>query len=182
MAVDPETVSLMGTYRVGYLPPKPESLAPGELYIEVAPSGGGAPRLWVGIPSAQDFSGNVGFLGQASTGEDVAPINIDVPLCYQEGDALCCTMGNWTGQPDTYAWQWQLDGVDAGDGTDTYLLALPDDIGRTAVCIVTASNAIGTTEGPPSNAVVVTEPVAVAAEAVEPADKPAEPVEPVEGR
>jgi hypothetical protein len=180
MAVDPETVSLMGTYRIGYLPPKAESLSPGELYIEVAPAGGGAPRLWVGIPAAQDFSGNVGFLGQASTGEDIAPINIDVPYVGQAGDTLTCTMGNWTGQPDTYVYQWQLDGTAAGDGTDTHLLALPDDIGRTAVCIVTASNAIGTTEGPPSNEVVVTEPVAVAAETVEPAEKPAEPAKSIE--
>ena len=93
-----------------------------------------------------------------TTGEDIAPVNIDVPHCYQDGDTLTCTMGNWTGQPDTYAWQWQLDGVDAGDGTDTYLLALPDDIGRTAICIVTASNAIGTEVAPPSNPVVVADP------------------------
>jgi hypothetical protein len=163
-AVDPETVTLMGTYRVGYLPPKPESLAPGELYIEVAPTGGGAPRLWVGIPAAQDFSGNVGFLGQATTGEDIAPVNLDVPYVSQTGDTLTCTMGNWTGQPDTYAYAWQLDGVDAGGGTNTYVLALPDDIGRTATCIVTASNAIGTTEAAPSNGVVVVDPAPVVEE------------------
>ena len=180
MAVDPETVSLMGTYRVGYLPPKAESLSPGELYIEVAPAGGGAPRLWVGIPAAQDFSGNVGFLGQASTGEDMAPVNIDVPYVGQTGDTLTCTMGNWTGQPDTYAYQWQLDGTDVGADADTYTIAAPDDVGRAAVCIVTASNAVGTTEGPPSNEVVVTEPVAVAADAAEHAEKPAEPAKPTE--
>jgi hypothetical protein len=152
----------MGTYRIGYLPPKPESLSPGELYIEVAPAGGGAPRLWVGIPPAQDFSGNVGFLGQATTGEDVAPVNLDVPHASQAGDTLTCTMGNWTGQPDTYAWQWQLDGTDAGDGTNTYVLALPDDIGRTATCIVTASNAIGTEVAPPSNPLVIADPAVLA--------------------
>ena len=155
MAVDPETVSLMSTYRVGYLPPKPESLSPGELYIEVAPAGGGAPRLWVGIPAAQDFSGNVGLLGQAQTGEDVAPINIDVPHCYQEGASLTCTMGNWTGQPDVYAYQWKLDGTtDIGDGSQSYT-PTPDDAGHTVTCVVSATNAIGTTEAPPSNGVGV---------------------------
>ena len=158
MAVDLQTVSLMSTYRVGFLPPASGSLGPGELYVEVMPPGGGAPRLWVGIPKTLDFDGHVGLLAAASTAADIAPINLDIPYCSQSGATLTCTMGNWTGKPDTYAWQWQLDGTtDVGDGTDTYTPA-PEDFGHTATCIVTASNASGATAAPPSNGVVVVDP------------------------
>jgi len=153
--VDPETVALMSTYRVGYLPPKPESLAPGELYVEVAPPDQGAPRLWVGAPKELNFDGHLALLAQASTTDDLAPINLDVPHCYQEGASLTCTMGNWTGRPDVYAYQWKLDGItDIGDGSQSYAPA-PADVGHTITCVVTATNAVGATEAPPSNGVVV---------------------------
>lgn len=155
MAVDPETVALMSTYRVGYMPPKPESLSPGELYIEVVPPDQAAPRLWVGTPKELNFDGHLALLAQGSTADDLAPINLDVPHCYQEGASLTCTMGNWTGRPDVYAYQWKLDGTtDIGDGSQSYA-PTPDDTGHTVTCVVSATNAIGTTEAPPSNGVVV---------------------------
>ena len=44
---DLETVSLQGTYRIGYGPPVAGSLAAGEIYVQV-PADGGAPMLFVG--------------------------------------------------------------------------------------------------------------------------------------
>ena len=64
-------------------------------------------------------------------------------------------MGNWEGCADpSYAYQWQLDGTDITGGTAT-LPVVAADAGKTATCVVTATNASGTTAAPPSNGVVV---------------------------
>jgi hypothetical protein len=85
------------------------------------------------------------------------PVNVDVPYASQAGDVLSCTMGNWTGEPTAYAYQWKIDGADAGTDSETYTVTAADD-GGTATCVVSASNAVGTTAAPPSNGVVVTAP------------------------
>src|SRR5204863_9890414 len=86
----------------------------------------------------------------------------------QEGLVLNCTMGNWEGVPDTYAYQWKRDGVDVGDGTAVHAV-VEADVGVDFLCVVTATNALGATEAPPSNAVTVE---AVAARETEPDHKP----------
>jgi hypothetical protein len=60
--VDYASVSLMSTYRVGFQPPAVSSLKAGELYVEVDPAVGGAPRLWVGTPSHIGYAGNNALL------------------------------------------------------------------------------------------------------------------------
>ena len=87
------------------------------------------------------------------------PVNVDVPHVSQDGAALNCTMGNWQGEPTGYAYQWQRDGTDIGDGTTPYAVT-PADVGATVACVVTATNAHGSTAAPASNGVVVTEPPA----------------------
>ena len=83
------------------------------------------------------------------------PENIDVPYVSQQLELLNCTMGNWSGTPTDYAYQWMRDGTTAiGVGGSTYIID-PADIGRTLSCIVTASNAAGATESPPSNGIVI---------------------------
>jgi hypothetical protein len=83
-----------------------------------------------------------------------APANVAVPHVSQAGAVLTCTMGEWDGTPTAYAYQWQLDGADVGTNDPTYDVLAPA-VGHTATCIVTATNAIGSTAAPPSNAVVV---------------------------
>jgi len=82
------------------------------------------------------------------------PVNVTVPHVSQAGNILTCTMGTWEGEPTGYAYQWQLDGVNAGTNANTYTVQAPD-VGLTATCTVTATNAIGSTTAPPSNGVVV---------------------------
>lgn len=149
MAIDKETVSTLPGYRVGYRSPADGSLALGELYVEIA----APPRLWVGGPLNT-------VMVLVATEPEVAPINTNVPYAVQEGDTLTCTMGTWTGEPGTYVYQWFLNGASVGGDSDTYTLTLPDDVGKTATCVVTASNSVGTAEGPPSNAVIIAEPPA----------------------
>ena len=85
------------------------------------------------------------------------PVNVDVPYSAQENDLITCTMGNWEGEPTSYAYQWKSDGTDVGDGTVPYTVTAAD-AGHTFTCVVTATNAAGSTAAPPSNDVLVTEP------------------------
>ena len=82
------------------------------------------------------------------------PVNRDVPHATQQGAQLNCTMGNWDGEPTSYGYQWQIDGADVGTGSATYDVQA-GDVGKNAVCVVTATNALGSTAAPPSNGVVV---------------------------
>jgi hypothetical protein len=92
------------------------------------------------------------------------PMVVDVPHVSQATpDTLNCTMGNWRGVPTGYAYQWQRDGTTpVGDGTDTYVCSAPD-AGTSITCVVTATNANGSTVAPPSNAIAVPEAPAAAA-------------------
>jgi len=85
------------------------------------------------------------------------PAVVDVPHVSGNGavgDTLTCTMGNWDGVPTSYSYQWKSDGAtDLGTG-DTYVVA-PSDSGHSLTCIVTATNDLGSTEAPPSNAVAI---------------------------
>jgi len=87
------------------------------------------------------------------------PTNVDVPHVSQAGATLNCTMGNWTGEPTGYAYRWQINGVDEGTNAADYAVQ-PEDVGLTATCTVTASNAAGATQAPVSNAVVIADPAA----------------------
>jgi len=101
--------------------------------------------------------------GVLGGGPNDPPINIDVPYAAQENDVISCTMGNWTGEPASYAYQWKRDGADIGDGTVPYPVTAAD-VGTTITCVVTATNAAGSTGAPPSNDVVVTEPTSASTE------------------
>jgi hypothetical protein len=85
------------------------------------------------------------------------PAVVDVPHVSGNGavgDTLSCTMGNWDGEPTSYAYAWKSDGTtDLGTG-DTYVVAATDS-GHSITCLVTATNALGSTAAPPSNAVAI---------------------------
>jgi hypothetical protein len=82
------------------------------------------------------------------------PVNVDVPFVSQTGATLFCTMGNWTGSPTAYAYDWHQDGVTNGATDPTYAVQ-PDDSGHALACVVTATNALGSTAAPMSNSVAV---------------------------
>jgi len=82
------------------------------------------------------------------------PVNTDVPYVSRAGSTLSCTMGNWQGEPTGYAYAWHNDGVANGAVAPTYAIT-PDDAGHSLACVVTATNALGSTVAPMSNAVAV---------------------------
>ena len=87
------------------------------------------------------------------------PVNVDVPYVWQEEQRMRCTKGNWTNVPTLYAYQWlQDDTLPIGPNGDTLPLLASND-GHTISCVVTATNAAGATEAPPSNSVLYTAPV-----------------------
>jgi hypothetical protein len=82
------------------------------------------------------------------------PVNVDVPHAQLVGNTASCTMGNWTGEPTSYAYAWHSDGV-ANGATDPTYTVQPADSGHNLACVVTATNALGSTVAPMSNAVAV---------------------------
>ena len=85
------------------------------------------------------------------------PANTTLPAVTQAVDLLSCTMGEWTGEPTTYSYQWKVDGAVVGTDAATHTVASAD-AGKAASCIVTATNAMGSTAAPPSADLVVTDP------------------------
>jgi hypothetical protein len=106
-------------------------------------------------PEEAERLAELGVTGDGGTAPTEAPVNTAVPAVTQAADVLSCTMGTWTGTPSSYAYQWQIDGTNVGTDASTYT-RLPADVGLTATCVVTATNAIGSTAAPPSVGVVVT--------------------------
>jgi hypothetical protein len=113
-------------------------------HAEVPPDAG----LVLGDPN----SSNVQWLDMGATS---APVNIDVPVVSQTGANLNCTMGNWDHEPTSYAYQWKSGGTDIGTDAPVYAVQA-GDVGNSFTCVVTATNAIGSTAAPPSNAVIAT--------------------------
>jgi hypothetical protein len=89
----------------------------------------------------------------------VPPANVDVPNVSQNGSVLNCTDGNWTGEPTSYAFQWKRGATNVGTNAASYTVVAAD-VGATLTCVVTATNAHGSTVAPASNGVVVTTPPA----------------------
>jgi hypothetical protein len=86
-----------------------------------------------------------------------APTVVDVPYVDgvgAVGEELTCTMGNWTGEPTDYDGKWKRDGNE-DIGTGASYTVRPADAGGEITCVVTATNAAGATEAPPSNAISV---------------------------
>lgn len=92
---------------------------------------------------------------------DPAPVNVDVPYISGVGGVgglLNCTMGNWQymeADPHSYAYQWKNDGNDALNGTNANYVVVEGDRGHSLTCVVTATNASGSTDAPPSNAIAI---------------------------
>jgi len=91
------------------------------------------------------------------------PVNVDVPMIYGPsgssaavGQTLQCTMGNWSGAPRVYEYQWMRDGTQTtGTGASTYVVET-NDVGFNITCVVTAINGLGEATAPPSNAIMAT--------------------------
>ena len=91
----------------------------------------------------------------------IAPQYIDVPAIYASvppavvGSVLNCTLGNWFGVPTSYSYAWKRDVATAiGSNAATYTTVAGDST-HSITCIVSATNANGTTAAPASNAIAI---------------------------
>jgi hypothetical protein len=85
------------------------------------------------------------------------PTNRDVPYVSGTGavgQQLSCTMGNWEGTPSAYSYKWQANGTGIAQNGANYTVQ-SNDVGRSIVCVVTATNAAGSATAPPSNPIYV---------------------------
>jgi uncharacterized delta-60 repeat protein len=78
------------------------------------------------------------------------PVNTVAPVVSGTatfGQTLSTTTGTWTGNPASfsYAYQWQRGGSDIGSATASTYTLVAGDVGFTIRCVVTATNAAGST-------------------------------------
>ena len=128
---------------------------------KAAPRDAAADQLKLLLLLAADWLNNdrthareIASLTASLTAAQGPPVNVDVPHASLTGATLSCTMGNWTGEPTSYAYAWHSDGVANGATAATYPIQ-PEDAGHALACVVTATNALGSTAAPMSNAVTV---------------------------
>jgi hypothetical protein len=124
-----------------------------------APRDAAADQLQLLLLLAADWTNNdrthaaqIAALTLGLSGAQGPPVNVDVPAVTQTGATLFCTMGNWSGEPTAYAYEWHTDGVTNGVTDPSYAIQ-PDDSGHGLACVVRATNAQGTAAAPMSNTV-----------------------------
>jgi len=86
-----------------------------------------------------------------------APVNTVAPVISggtYVGDLLTTTNGTWNNSPTSYAYQWKRGATNIGTNANTYTL-VNADIGQNITCIVTATNAAGST--PATSNIIVAE-------------------------
>jgi len=92
---------------------------------------------------AVSSAGRTDIIGASAT----APVNTVAPNVtgnYYVGDLLTTTDGTWSGSPTSYSYQWKRGATNIGTNANTYTL-VSADAGLNITCVVTATNAIGST-------------------------------------
>lgn len=108
------------------------------------------------LDNDRTHAGEIAVLLAGIVANQGPPAVVDVPLVFQEGAILHCTMGNWDGEPTGYTYAWHTDGVANGQ-TGAEHAVTEDDVGQDWACVVTATNKLGSTVAPMSNSVTVAE-------------------------
>jgi hypothetical protein len=103
--------------------------------------------------------------GVAISAPSVSAIPAVMPLTAAVGDTLTCTMGEWTGEPDSYTYSWQHGGDPTEIGTGDTYTTVAGDADTSVQCVVTATNTAGSAAAPPSNSVAVSAAATMAASA-----------------
>jgi hypothetical protein len=82
------------------------------------------------------------------------PVVIDAPFISQAGAVISSTLGNWEGSPTSRSYQWKIDGTNVGTNAATYT-RIAGDVGKTATCVMVATNTAGASAPVTSNAITV---------------------------
>lgn len=129
------------------------------LYDQLKPGARGAARDYVlsrTPPVIQEEMITIFQADMQGVADEVAPPTvIDAPFIYQTDTVLTSTLGNWYGSPNSRTYQWKIDGTNVGTSVATYT-RVAGDVGKTATCVMTATNVAGTSAPVTSNSIVVT--------------------------
>jgi hypothetical protein len=133
----------------------------GDTYIVVASDAGHSITCIVtavnAIGSTAAPPSNAIAISSTETPPTAPPVNVDIPYlggAGTVGSTLTCTMGNWQNEPTGYTYQFKSDGTTDLTGTNNTYVVKPNDDTHSITCVVTATNSLGSTTAPPSNAVV----------------------------
>jgi hypothetical protein len=140
--------------------------APGTLTTPSDPSGlvFADPNGGVGGGAHYGLDIQVGDPAEPPVGGGAAPANTIAPAVtpatsVHTGDTIASSTGTWSNVPTGYAYQWQRAGTNIGGATTNTRVCAVADEGQALRCVVTASNATGSTSAT-SNVVTPTAPVA----------------------
>ena len=92
---------------------------------------------------AVSSAGRTDIIGASAT----APVNTVAPNVTGNpyvGDLLTTTDGTWSGTPTSFSYQWKRGATNIGTNANTYTL-VSADAGLNITCVVTATNATGST-------------------------------------
>jgi len=84
-----------------------------------------------------------------------APVNSSPPVISGTttlGSVLTTTDGTWTNSPTSFSYQWKRGATNIGTNTNTYTLVVADS-GAAITCVVTATNAAGSSAPATSNTI-----------------------------
>ena len=99
------------------------------------------------VVTATNAGGSTPATSNTITAGNYAPVNTVAPdvtgLAYV-GDVLTTTDGTWTGSPTSYSYQWKRGVTNIGTNVNTHTL-VSADAGFNITCVVTATNASGST-------------------------------------
>jgi hypothetical protein len=94
---------------------------------------------------------------QARLAPLVAPLMVGAPVVTgigRVGNALSCSNGAWDHAPSSFAYQWKSAAANVGTSVPNYA-PVSGDVGKAITCVVTATNAMGSTAASPSNGVQI---------------------------
>ena len=100
------------------------------------------------VVTATNAGGSTPATSNTITAGNYAPVNTVAPIAgasslYVDGE-ITTTDGTWTGSPTSYSYQWKRGATNIGTNANTYTL-VSADAGLNITCVVTATNAIGST-------------------------------------
>lgn len=124
------------------------------LYNDLKPQAIRAARTYVMTRTPHEIQDEMAHIIDSDIPPVDPPTVLDAPFISQAAAVLSCTLGNWNGEPTSRTYQWQVAGITVGTNQATYT-RVAGDVGKLAVCNMTATNAIGTSAPVASNQIVV---------------------------
>jgi len=110
------------------------------------------------VVTAANGIGSVTATSAATSAVSTVPINTSAPQVSgtaQTGQTVTVTTGTWSNSPTSYTYQWQHTTTNISGATSSSYVVEAAYVGETLRCVVTATNAIGSTSANSSTTATV---------------------------